>query len=79
METIQTERGLCFTPNRFRTLCGIRLDPEIPLTFSRVIERTHWVFCNTCHKRWEHMNINEATLISRIETDECVWEHHNTG
>ena len=77
MEAVQTNRGLCFTPNRFKTLCGVRLDPEIPLTFIKVIERTHATLCSVCHERWESMVSSMGSLKLRVENDGWIYEEHD--
>ena len=77
MEAIQTDRGVCFTPNRFSTLCGLRLREDIPHTFTRVIERTHQAMCRVCHDRWEKMEMSQRSLKFRVACDEWVYEEHD--
>jgi hypothetical protein len=67
MEIVETNRGACFTPNRFKTLCGHRIEEEAPHSFSRVIE-AHNIFCAVCHERWVdiegRLDRHAMTLIS---------------
>ena len=67
MEIVETDRGACFTKNRFKTLCGHRIESEKSHTFSRVIA-THNIFCAVCHERWteieKRVDRHAMTLIS---------------
>jgi len=76
MEIVETDRGACFTKNRFKTLCGHRIESEKSHTFSRIIASigrhpTHSIWCAVCHERWvEIENRVDRHAITIISPDD---------